>query len=182
MDLPFYRFDGQRDFGRIFRGDQAAGVVQHDRCAAEYGGKGAGRARGRVAAVHGRWPSAERPRPVGRALRGDGPVQPVRGRSSDPVAVSLGRGVSVRPDRRPLRDQQRGQKIRGRQLAAVRGAQVLPAGAGAADQQALRPQRQPREVQQHLVHVDVLTVRAPTPVFVLKRTCIYVYRTRSRCP
>lgn len=55
-----------------------------------------------------------------------------------------------------MRDQQRGQEIRVRQRAVVRGAQVLQAPAGAADEQAVRPVGQPGQVQQHVVELDVL--------------------------
>lgn len=83
-------------------------------------------------------------------------MQPVGPGAARPVPVSHGRGVPVRPAGRPVRDQQRGQEVRGRQRAAVRGAQVLPAAAGAADQQAVRPERQPGQVQRHVDHLDVL--------------------------
>jgi len=65
--------------------------------------------------------------------------------------------MSVRPVGRPVRDQQRGQEVRGRQRAALRGAQVLQATAGTADQPAVRPGRQPSPVQQHVVQLDLLT-------------------------
>jgi len=86
-------------------------------------------------------------------------VQPFGGGAAYPVAVSGRRSVPVRPGGRPVRDQQRGQEVRGRQRAAVRGAQVLQAAAEAADQPAVRPGRQPDTVQQHVVQLDVLTHR-----------------------
>lgn len=146
------RFDGQRIAGRVLRGDQAADAVQRDGRAAQPGRPRARPAVGRAAVrQHG-----GRARPVGHAVRVDGPVQPVGRGAARPVPVSLGRGVPVRPAGRPVRDQQRGQEVRGRQRAAVRGAQVLPAAAGAADQQAVRPERQPGQVQRHVDHLDVL--------------------------
>lgn len=65
--------------------------------------------------------------------------------------------MPVQPARRPVRDAQRGQKSRHRQRPAVRGAQVLQEAAGAADQPAVRPGRQPGPVQQHVVFVGELT-------------------------
>lgn len=78
-------------------------------------------------------------------------MQPVGGGTAYPVALSDRRGLPVRPGGRPVRDQQRGQEVRGRQRTAVRGAQVLQAATGAADQPAVRPVCQPSPVQQHVV-------------------------------
>lgn len=155
------RFDGERVTGRLLRGDQTADVVQRQRCAVQ-----PGRTRSRppveLSAVRGGRKSAERrPRPVGHAVRVDNPVQPVGRGTAGPVAVPVRRGVPVRPGLRPVRDQQRGQKVRDGQRTAVRGAQVLQAAAGAADQPAVRPGRQPGPVQQHVVQLDAVLTGRP---------------------
>lgn len=146
------RFDGERDAGRVLRGDQAADAVQRHGRAVQRRRPRAVSAVGR-AAVRGR---VRRPGPVVHAVRVDGAVQPVGRGAAHPFAVSGRRGVSVRPAVRPVRDQQRGQEVRGRQRPAVRGAQVLQAAAGAADQPAHRPAGQPGQVQRHVVQLDVL--------------------------
>lgn len=155
------RFDGERFTGRVLRRDQAADAVQRDGRNAQPGGTRAGRAAagGRAAVRDGR---ARPPRPAGRAVRGDGAVQPGAGGPAHPVTVPGRRGVPVPPARRPVRGAQRGQKVRGRQRAAVRGAQVLPASARAADQPAVRPGRQPGPIQRHVVHLGVVLTR-PRP-------------------
>lgn len=94
---------------------------------------------------------------AGPAVPIDGPVWPPEGRAADTNPLHGRRGVPIQPARGPVRDAQRGQKTRYRQRPAVRGAQVLQAAAGAADQPAVRPGGQPRPVQQHVVLVGELT-------------------------
>lgn len=168
------RFDSKRVTRRVLRGDQTSDSVQRYR-----GSVQPGRARPRptigLAAIRRRY--ARCPRPVGHAVRVDGPVQPVGCGTAYPVAVSVRRGVPVRPGGRSVRDQQRGQKVRGRQRTAVRGTQVLQAAAGTSDQPAVRPGRQPSPVQQHVVQLDVLTDRSSNPT---DPSYIMVYGTVNR--
>jgi len=158
------RFDGERVTGRVLWSDQTADPVQRDRRAVQPGRPRARPAVQLAAVRHRRHSGADerRPRPAGHAVRVDGPVQPVARGTAGPVAVPGRRGVPVRPGGRPVRDQQRGQEIRDGQRSAVRGAQVLQAAAGAADQPAVRPGRQPGPVQQHVVHLDVLMTGRPS--------------------